>query len=117
MLPSHKVKSIKKAPTKNREIFVGEIAAQYVKISREAKGIIDVDVTSISPLEPKILKDISAQIAYFTGKTPEITEKTNPDLIGGFQISFGDAMLDVSIRKKLNTIAQIFQDNIYKKGF
>lgn len=102
---------------KNREIFVGEIAAQYIKISREAKGIIDVEVVSASDLEPKILEVISARVADLTGKKPEITEKINPALLGGFQVSFGDAMLDLSIRKKLNTIAQKFQDNVYKKGF
>ncbi|PLW92014.1 MAG: ATP synthase F1 subunit delta [Marinilabiliales bacterium] len=102
---------------KSRELYVGEIAVQYIKISREAKGIVDVDVSSVMPLDPKVLKVISAQVAEYTGKNPEIAEKTNPDLIGGFQVSFGDAMLDVTIRKKLNIIAQKFQDNIYKKGF
>ena len=102
---------------KSREVFVGEIAAQYIKISRDAKGIVDVDVTSVIPLQPDVLKVISARVAEYTGKSPEITEKTNPALLGGFQVSFGDAMLDVTIRKKLNTISQKFKDNIYKKGF
>ena len=102
---------------KSRIVFIGEIALQYLKISREAKGIVDVDVISVTALDPKILKVISARVAEFTGKTPEISQKTSPDLIGGFQVSFNDAMLDMSIRKKLNNISREFQDNIYKKGF
>lgn len=102
---------------KSREVFVGEIAAQYIKISREAKGIVDVEVHSVIPLSKEILTEISAQVAEFTGKTPEITEKIDSSLLGGFQVSFGDAMLDMSIRKKLNTISQTFSNNIYKKGF
>lgn len=102
---------------KSREVFVGEIAAQYIKISREAKGIVDVDVNSVAPLSKEILAEISAQVAEFTGKRPEITEKINTSLLGGFQVSFGDSMLDLSIRKKLNIISQTFSNNIYKKGF
>ena len=102
---------------KGRELYVGEIAKQFIMISKEKQGILDVDISSVNPLGSDLISIISSKVAKYTGKKPEITELTKAYLLGGFTVRFGDAMLDASIRNKLHRISHKFKNNIYKKGF
>lgn len=102
---------------KGRELYVGEIAEQFIIINKEKQGIIDVNISSVNSLDSNLISLLSSKVAKYTGKEPEITESIKAHLLGGFTIRFGDAMLDASIRNKLNRISHKFKNNIYKKGF
>ncbi|MDX9931626.1 MAG: ATP synthase F1 subunit delta [Bacteroidales bacterium] len=100
-----------------RETFMNEIAKEFMILCREKEGVVEVDLTAATKLNDSIVKQIEAKIASLTGLKPSITQKTNPSLLGGFVVSFGDNMYDASLKKKISKISRDFRTNIYEKGF
>ncbi|MCO5233188.1 MAG: ATP synthase F1 subunit delta [Chitinophagales bacterium] len=91
---------------KNREGFLDEIAAFYIKLYNDFNHILEVKVTTAVPLndhtEAEIKKSIIAKVG---DKKLIIKSIINPDIIGGFVIDLGSSVFDASVRNKLSNIA------------
>ena len=104
--------------TKRREDILAEIAEEFVAQYKEYKGITNVTITSATPLEAASLEEIKSKLlkSDITATELEITQKVNPDLIGGFIIEVGDKLFDNSIAYNLSKLSKQFVSKEYKKA-
>ena len=80
------------------------IASAYRSLWCEEAGILEVSVVSAVPLSDAQRKALSDKLSQKYGKKIIMTEKTDPDILGGVIVSFGDTMLDGSVRTKLKNL-------------
>lgn len=76
------------------------IIKEFEKYSKEQSGAREIEVESAMELSGAIKKEIGA---LFGGKA-EITEKTDPSLLGGVRIKVGDEIFDASLRRQLQRL-------------
>ena len=104
--------------TKRREELLPEIAEEFVTQYKLFKGITNVTITTATPLNDAALAEIKAKLlaSDITAKELEITQKVNPELLGGFVIEVGDKLFDNSISFKLNKLSKQFKSKDFIKA-
>lgn len=72
-------------------------------------GYVEAVTSSAHPLSETLKKEITDKIKHFypSAKKIVITEKNNPELIGGVRITLPEAQLDLSVQAKLNKFKQL----------
>ena len=73
----------------------------YVALYREEAGILEAEVVSAVPLTEKERERLIARLSARTGKTVEITERVDPDLIGGMRVTVGGKLYDGTVSGRL----------------
>ncbi|KAF5213040.1 ATP synthase subunit 5, mitochondrial [Clavispora lusitaniae] len=72
------------------------------------RGVVEATITSAKPLDSKILKRLQTAIqkSSFVGsdKTLKISNKVNPDILGGLVVDVGDKTVDLSIVSKVSKL-------------
>lgn len=89
---------------KNREAILPVIAEEFNRQYEEQKGIQRASVTTASPLTEQQRQAFRQMLTSQTGRTVELMEQVNPNLIGGYILQIKDRQLDNSIRSKLNEL-------------
>lgn len=93
--------------TKNgREALLPEIAASFLSLVKEHRGIVSVTIVSAVPLDKAVRNQIISKIESSTKGTIEVTEEVDPSLIGGFIVKMGDTRIDASVASKLAQLKQ-----------
>lgn len=101
--------------SKKREIYLPEIAAEFVNQYKEKKKILTAVITTAKGIDDVIRKEIM-QIVKGTGNSEVVLqEKINENIIGGFILRVGDKQIDASIARKLNNLKRSFKENPYIK--
>jgi len=86
------------------ELMINDIAHELY----EQSGHLIVEVTAARELSQTIRDDLSAMLKQATGaKYIDMTERTDPDLLGGLVARTPDAVADLSVRTKLKRLAGI----------
>lgn len=98
---------------KNREMYLPEVAAAFKSQYHTFKGIVESTITTVHPISEDVRKEISAIVKKITNKEVVLTEKTNPELIGGFILNIGDKQIDDSVNGKLKELRLQFVDQGY----
>jgi F-type H+-transporting ATPase subunit delta len=88
---------------------LGDILMIFRRLRLAALGEIEVHVESVLEVDPAVKDHIEQLITKLTGLKPVITEKVNPDLLGGIRLGFGDVLLDGSARKSLAECVEIIR--------
>jgi len=96
---------------KGRAGVLYQSAKEFITQYNVEKGIIEASVTSASPLSQEHYNEIVALIKKDYGKEVILTNRVEPDLIGGFILTIGDRQIDTSIAGKLNKLEQLFKHN------
>ena len=78
------------------------ISASFADRVADAEGRIAVEVTSAISLPQDLREQVTARIQEQTGKTPEITERVDPEIIGGLVLRVGGVVTDASVRGRLD---------------
>jgi F-type H+-transporting ATPase subunit delta len=102
---------------KKRESYIEEIAKEYVSQYKESKGIKIAKIITASPLDDKLRSEVMDYLTKKTNKKIELAEEINKDIIGGYILRWGDEQIDASISKKLRTLHQEFDSNVYLKDY
>lgn len=89
---------------KNRESVLPNLASEFLTLYNERMGIQPATVTTTIPLDGGMKKSIEKLVADASGKKPELKEKINSDIVGGFVLQLGDKQIDESISGKLNEL-------------
>ena len=76
----------------------------------DAEGRIPVEVTTAIPLPDDLRAQVAARIEEQTGKTPEITERVDPEIIGGLVLRVGGVVTDASVRGRLDGLRRSIAD-------
>lgn len=89
-----------------REAYLPQIAESFDAILKQHQGIIPVTLISAQKLDEKVKKEIISKVQASTSGTVELTEKIDPDLIGGFVVRMGDNQIDASVASQINKLKQ-----------
>ncbi|MEO1609190.1 MAG: F0F1 ATP synthase subunit delta [Pseudomonadota bacterium] len=89
----------------NRRLFAlpEMIKAFRLSVSR-ARGEVQADVMSATPLNDEQMSTLKQTLASSTGKNVQINSKVDPSLLGGLIVKIGSRMIDSSLRTKLSTL-------------
>ena len=78
-----------------------EIAQLFESLRNDAEGVAQATIESALPLSDAQVAQITEALAKRFGKRIEAATSINPALIGGARIAVGDAVIDGSVRGKL----------------
>ncbi|MCY7357527.1 MAG: ATP synthase F1 subunit delta [Rudanella sp.] len=94
---------------KNRESIIDDIAIEYIRLYDEQKGIERATVITTTPLTDELRAKFKEMVARKTGsQLVDLTEKVNPQIIGGYILQLGDQQVDASVRSQLNELTLTF---------
>ena len=101
-------------PTTKNLVYLlldGERLASLPAISRELDAMIEAkagrvaaEVVSAKPLDPAQLSQITAALEKLSGKKVAVSQREDPDLLGGVVAKLGDTVYDGSLRTQLRTL-------------
>ncbi len=92
-----------------RAHLLGDVAASYVHLHNEAKGVKTAKVTTAVPLSETLEEKVLAKVKELTGSNSVTLENTvDPSIIGGFVLRVGDLQYDASIANKLDNLKREF---------
>jgi len=77
---------------------------EYERRWREANNLLPVTVTSAVALDDAVVERIGDEIGRQTGRTVELTREVDPSIVGGFVVRVGNAILDASIKNRLDNL-------------
>ena len=103
--------------SKGREMHIGIIAEEFLRLYKENKGLKTVYLTTAVPVDETIRKRVIDLVGAQTGKKIELIEKVDPSIIGGVVLKIDDSLYDSSLNFKLNELKKEFQVNTYIKEF
>ncbi|MEM6641728.1 MAG: ATP synthase F1 subunit delta [Bacteroidota bacterium] len=89
---------------KNREYLLVAIADEFLALYNLRKGIANVTVTTTFQLESDLRESFKKLATKVTGKSPNLEEEIDPDILGGYVLKFGDKQIDDSVRGRLNDL-------------
>jgi F-type H+-transporting ATPase subunit delta len=96
---------------KGREQVLPSIAEEVHHQFNILKGIQQAQVITASPLNEELRNEFKKLVVGATGKTVDLTETVDQDLIGGYILRIADKQIDESIKSKLNKIKVKFSSN------
>lgn len=102
---------------KGREYHLQEIAGAFVSLVKKHRNILSAELTTAIVADSAILDKVRAIVAGVHQGGIEITEKVDPNVLGGFLLKVDDKMIDASLTSKLNELRQEFLKNPYVAGF
>ena len=83
--------------------LLGAISA-FVELSARHRGVVTAEVITAKALTPAQLSGVSAAVATAVGKTPEISTRVDPSILGGIKVRVGSRLFDASLRSKLDSL-------------
>ena len=90
---------------KNRESALEGMGTEFQAQYNVMQGIQMAEVTSATPLTPASRAELEQLVTKQTGLTQvKLTEKVDPELIGGFVLRVGDQQIDDSVRTSLRKL-------------
>lgn len=84
--------------------LIGRVRRAFEILWREERKLLAVEITSAVPLDSEAAKRIGDEIGQRTGRTVELTQQVDADLVGGLTLRVGNQILDSSIRNRLETL-------------
>lgn len=91
----------------NRFDKINGIFKEYESLVLKDKNILRVELTSAKALTKKKIEEFRKTLAMqYAGKTIEIVNKINPDLIGGVLIVADEESMDASVKGTLDKIRE-----------
>ena len=71
---------------------------------RQENQLLPVEITSAIELDKKTVKQIGDRIGEETGQKIELSERVDPDILGGLVVRVGNSIIDSSIRARLDSL-------------
>ena len=98
---------------KGREVYLQQIAEEFIRLYKEHKGIQTAIVTSAVGLDDKLRADVYKIVSESLNSEVELIEKVDKNLIGGLVLRVGDKQYDASIASQLRKVKQSLIDGSY----
>lgn len=102
---------------KKREIYLIEIAQEFINQYKEKKKILTAVVTTANGIDETTRKKVMEIVKGSGNSEVVLEEKINKNIIGGFILRIGDKQVDASIARKLNNLKRTFKENPFIKEF
>lgn len=91
---------------RDRLPILPEIREQFEQLRADHERRLTAEVVSARELDPAQQERIRAALAERTGQTVELVAKTDEQLLGGAVVRAGDRVLDASLQRRLQQLAQ-----------
>ena len=97
---------------KGREMYLPEIAAEFINQYKVHNRITTVTITSATDLSENTISEIKSKLlnSDLTMDKVEVTTKIDPSIIGGFIVETQDKRIDSSVQRKLELIKKEFEN-------
>lgn len=104
---------------KGREMYIPEIAAEFIEQYKIRNSITTVKLITATPVDQATVDNIHSKLiaSNETGKKVEIVTVIDPQLIGGYILELGGKRYDSSVAYQLEQLRKEFKGNVYKKEF
>jgi F-type H+-transporting ATPase subunit delta len=90
--------------SRNKFKFVDRLAEEYERLLRDYRGVKSAEVTTAVALDPKETQTLSQRLEAIVGKKVIISNRVDPDILGGFIARIDDSLIDGSVRNELETL-------------
>lgn len=97
---------------KGREDSLLAVTKAFEKLYHEYAGIVDVEVTTASELDPVQEQQLVASLQTKTGKKVVVSKKIDPAVRGGVKARIGDTVIDGTVQHKLEQL----RNTLHAKG-
>ncbi|MCU0313619.1 MAG: ATP synthase F1 subunit delta [Solirubrobacteraceae bacterium] len=84
--------------------LIARIRREYDRLWEDANDLLPVIVTSAVALDDAVVERIGDEIGRQTGRRVQLTKEVDPSIVGGFVVRVGNAILDASIKSRLETL-------------
>ncbi len=84
---------------------LGKVIASFDTLAANHRGEATAEVTSALKLEASQVTALKKQLKAKVGRDVAVTQKVDPQILGGLVIRIGSRMIDSSIRTRLNSLA------------
>lgn len=102
---------------KGREGLVVDMVAEGQTQLRALRNIQSVAVTTAVPLTDALREQILAQVAKVHKGDVDLTEKVDPEILGGYVLQMGDQMIDASVKRQIRTLGRELTEHDYEPEF
>ncbi|KAK9370845.1 OSCP/delta subunit of ATPase [Lipomyces kononenkoae] len=100
----------------NRLGLLSEIIENFGTLMSAHNGEVEATITSATPLDSKLLSRIESAIAKSqfvgAGKKLKVSNKVNPDILGGLIVEVGDRTVDLSVSSKISRLNTLINEAV-----
>jgi ATP synthase F1 delta subunit len=89
---------------KHRMPAIFQIRDRFDDLWAEAKGRLEVKLTSAVELDPEVVDKVRGEIERQTDREIDMTSEVDPEILGGLVLQVGNKVLDASVRSKLDRL-------------
>ena len=83
---------------------LGGVITGFEALYAKHTGVVAAEVVSAQALTAAQLKSISTALTQALGKSPEVTTRVDPALLGGLKVKVGSKLFDASLKTKLDQL-------------
>jgi F-type H+-transporting ATPase subunit delta len=94
--------------SKERLGLVRQVARAFQETWMASQNRVEAHVTSAVALSPEIRQELTGVLSRLTGKTAELVEEVDPEILGGLVVRVGDRKFDDSVSRELELLTAAF---------
>lgn len=95
---------------KNKDINkVGKIIKAFKEYYNEQENNLEITVTTANQIDQDVMELIKKKLNGSLNKEIEIRTETNGELIGGMVMKYNDTIIDGSVKKRIELLAETFK--------
>jgi len=79
-----------------------DVARAYRRLSAKHRGVVGAEIVTAVPLTDTQGEQIAAALRSSLGKSPEITTRVDPSILGGLRVRVGSRLYDASLKSRLD---------------
>ena len=102
---------------KRREVLVAEIAQEFINLYNDFLNIKTVVLKTATKANDTLVVQLKNILKEQLKANIELIEAVNPNLVGGFVLTYEDRQYDASIRRNINRLKKEYNINIYESKF
>lgn len=99
---------------KRRTINLKGISNAFIEMYRNEKGIVLSHLMTATEIDDEATNAVKEALSRYTKKEIELESKVNPEMIGGFSVTFNNNMYDASLSTAVAKLRKEFSKNVYE---
>ncbi len=93
---------------KRREPLLDNIVEEFDQYRDEHEGRVRAEVTTARKLDTDLSEALRLALEQRTNKSVVLTERVDPDVLGGIRVNLGDSVIDGTVRRGLQDMRRDF---------
>ncbi|KAH8894700.1 OSCP-domain-containing protein [Thozetella sp. PMI_491] len=100
----------------NRLSILGGVCGKFAELMSASRGEVEMTVTSAQQLDNRTLSRLETAVSKSDyvgqGKKLKVTNKVNPDIVGGLVVEIGDRTIDLSVSARIAKMNKLLTDSL-----